>query len=165
MISLESPLDSKEIKPVNTKGNQCWIFIGMTNVEAEASIIWLPDAKSQLTGKDPDAGKECEKEKKGATEYEMVGWRHWLNRHEFEETPGDGGGKPGMLQTMGLQSLTKLSNWTTSYFSCPGPETRHLNKDNFKCFKPPCNLMRPQVRTALLSPVKSQMVKDSNLTF
>ena len=87
--TLESPLDCKVIKPVNHKGNQPWIFTGRIDVEAEAPVLWPPDVKSQLTGKDPDAGKEGRQEK-GATEDEIVGWHHWLNGREFEQTPGDG---------------------------------------------------------------------------
>ena len=68
----------------------------MTDAEAEASILWPPDAKSQLTGKDPDAGKDCGKEDKGGTEDEMVGWHHQLNRHEFEQTPGHGEGQESL---------------------------------------------------------------------
>ena len=83
---LESPLDSKEIKPANPKGNQSWIFIGRTDAEAEAPILWPPDAKSQLIGKDPDAMKDWGHEEKRATEDEMVGWHHWLNEHEFVRT-------------------------------------------------------------------------------
>ena len=86
--TLESPLDSTEIKPVNPKGNQPWIFIRRTNVGVEAPILWPPDAKSWLTGKDPDAGRDWEQEEKGLTEEEMVEWHHWFNGHEFEETPG-----------------------------------------------------------------------------
>ena len=86
---LESFLDSKEIKPVNPKGNQPWIFIGRTDAEAEAPIFWPPDEKSQLIGKDPDAGKDWRQEEKGTTEDEMVGWQHQLNGHEFEQTLGD----------------------------------------------------------------------------
>ena len=81
--TLESPLDSKEIKPVNPKGNQAWIFIGRTDDEAEVEappILWPPDSKSQLIGKDPDAGKDWRQEEKGVTEDEMVGWHHWLMR-------------------------------------------------------------------------------------
>ena len=74
--TLESPLDSKEIKPVNPKGNQPWIFTGRTNDEADAPRLWLPDAKSQLSGKDPDVGKYWGQEKKGMTQNEMVGWHH-----------------------------------------------------------------------------------------
>ena len=82
--TLETPLDCKEIKPVNPKGNQSWIFIGRTDVEAESPIIWPPDAKSWLIWKDPEAGKDWRQEEKGMTEDEMAGWHHWLNGHEFE---------------------------------------------------------------------------------
>ena len=83
--SLESPLDRKEIQTVHLfpKGNQSWIFIGRTDAEAETPILWLPDAKSWLIWKDPDAGKDWRREK-GMTEDEMVGWHHWSNGHEFE---------------------------------------------------------------------------------
>ena len=91
--TLESLLDCKEIKPVNPKGNQSWIFIGRTDAEDEAPVLWLPGGKSQLTGKDPDAGEDWGQEEKGMTEDEMVGWHHQLNRHEFEWTPGDGEGQ------------------------------------------------------------------------
>ena len=87
--TLESPLDCKKIKPVNPKGNQSWIFIGGTNAEAEAPIIWPPDAKSRHW-KDPGAGKDWKQEEKGMTEDEMVRWHHWLNGHEFKQAPGDG---------------------------------------------------------------------------
>ena len=82
--TLESPLDSKEIKVVNPKGNESWIFIGRADPEAEVAILWPPDAKSQLFGKDPDAGNDWGQEEKGTTEDEMVGWHHWLNGYEFE---------------------------------------------------------------------------------
>ena len=85
-----SPMKSKEIKPVNPKGNQPWIVIGST--DAEASILWPPDAKSQLVGKDSDAGKDWGQEEKGKTEDEMVAWQHWLDGHEFEQAPGVGDG-------------------------------------------------------------------------
>ena len=113
--TLESPLDCKEIQPVHPKGNQSWIFIGRTDAEAKAPILWPPDAKHQLTGKDPEAGKDWRWDEKGMTEDEMVGWHHWLGGHEFEQAPGDGEGqgRPGMLQSMGSQSQTWLSNWTT----------------------------------------------------
>ena len=81
--TLDTPLDSKKIKPINPKGNQPWIFTERTDTEAEAPIIWLPDAKSWLIGKDPDAGKNWGQEEKGATEDEMVGWHHQLDGHEF----------------------------------------------------------------------------------
>ena len=79
----------KEIKPVNPKRNQPWIFTGRNDAEAEAPVLWPPDAKSCLIGKDPVAGKDQGQEEKGATEDELVGWHHRFNRHEFEKTPGD----------------------------------------------------------------------------
>ena len=82
--TLESPLGFEEIQPVHHKENQSWIFIGRTDAEAETPIIWPLDAKSQLLGKDPDAGKDWRQEEKGTTEDEMVGWHHQLNGHEFE---------------------------------------------------------------------------------
>ena len=86
--TLESPLDSKEIKPVNLKENQPWIFIGRTDAKAEAPILRPPDAKSLLIGKDPAGGKDWRQEK-GMTDDEMVGWHHWFNGQQFEQTPGD----------------------------------------------------------------------------
>ena len=82
--TLESPLNCKEIQPVNLKGNQSWIFIGRTDAETEIPILWPPDTKSWLIGKDPDAGKDWGQEEKGVTEDEMVGWHHQCNGHEFE---------------------------------------------------------------------------------
>ena len=84
--TLESPLDFKEIQPVNHEGNQFWIFIGRTAIEAEAPVLWPPDAKSWLIEKDPDAGKDWGQEEKGMTENEMAGWHHWLKGHEFEQS-------------------------------------------------------------------------------
>ena len=98
---LESPMDSK-IKPVNAKGNQPWITTGRTNAEAEDLILWLPDVKSRLTGKDPDVGKDWGQEQKGETEDEMVGCHHWLNGHEFGHTLGD---------TVGQGSLVCCASW------------------------------------------------------
>ena len=93
--TLQSSLDC-QIKPVNPKGNQPWIFIGRTDTKAKAPILWPPDAKSQLTGKDPDAGKDWGQEEKGTTKGEMVGWHYWLDGHEFEQTQGDGDGQGGL---------------------------------------------------------------------
>ena len=87
----ESPLDGKEIKTVNPKGNQSWIFFGRTN--AEAPILWPPDGKNWLIGKVPDTGKDWRWEEKGMTEIEMVGWHHWLNGHEFKQALGVGDGQ------------------------------------------------------------------------
>ena len=100
--TLECSLDSKEIKSVTPKGNQLQIIIGRTDAKAEAPVLWPPDGKSWLNGKDPGAGKDWGQEEKGATEEEMVGWYHWLNGHEFEQTPGD---------TEGQGSLGCCSPW------------------------------------------------------
>ena len=111
--------NQKEIKPVNPKGNQPWLFIGRT--EAEASVLWPPDTKNRLIGKEADAGKDWRQEEKGTTEDEMVGWHHWLNRHEFEQTLGDTGGQMNLAgQSMGSQrvrhdrAMTKQQQKVTS---------------------------------------------------
>ena len=116
--ALESPLGSKDIQPVNPKGNQSWIFIGRTDAEGEVSILWPPDAKSQLIGKDPDGEKDWgqEEKEKGATEDEMVGWHHWLSGQEFEQTLGDSEGQ-GCLMCCSPgdhkeSDTTEWLNWT-----------------------------------------------------
>ena len=114
--TLESPLDCKEIQPVHPKGNQSWLFIGSTDVEAETPILWPPDAKNWLIWKDPDAVNDWRREEKGMTEDEMVGWYHWLNGHWIDSGSWWWTGRPGMLQSMGSQRvrhdcMTKL-NWT-----------------------------------------------------
>ena len=91
--TLESPLDCKEIKPVTPKGNQPWIFIGRIDAEAEAPILWPNDAKSQLIGKGPYAGKDWGQQEIGAIKDEVVGWHYRLNGQEFEQTPGDDKGQ------------------------------------------------------------------------
>ena len=91
--TLECPLDNKEIKPVNPKGNQRWIFIGKTDAEAEAPILWPPDANRGLVGKDSDAGRDWGQEEKGTTENEVVGWYHQCDGHEFEQALGVGVGQ------------------------------------------------------------------------
>ena len=93
--TLESPPDSKEMKTVNLNRNQPCILIGRTDAETEAPILWPPDVKSQLIGKDPDAGKYWRQKEKRATEDEMVGWHHQCNGHELGQTPGDGGAQEG----------------------------------------------------------------------
>ena len=93
--TLESPLDCKEIQAVHPKGDQPWVFIGRTDVEAETPILWPSDTKSWLIGKDPDAGQDWRQEEKGTTEDVMVGWRHWLGQ-EFEQALGAGGGQGGL---------------------------------------------------------------------
>ena len=94
--TLESPLDFKEIQPVNPKGNQSWIFNGRTDAEAETPIFWPPNLKNWLIGKDPDAEKDWRQEEKGMTKDEMVGWHYQLNGHDLEQAPGVGD-RPGSL--------------------------------------------------------------------
>ena len=95
--TLECPLDCQEIQSVHPKGDQSWVFIGRTDAEAETPILQPPDVKSWLLRKDPDAGKDWRQGKKGTTEDEMVGWHHWLNRHEFEQAPGIGDGQGSLV--------------------------------------------------------------------
>ena len=128
--TLESPLDCKEIQPVHPKGNQSWVFIGRTDVEAEMPIFWPADVKSWLTWKDPDAGKDWRQKEKGMTEDEMVGWHHRLNGHGFGWTPGVGDGQGG-LACCGSWShkesdTTERLNWTEVLKSCPA-EARQLS--------------------------------------
>ena len=108
---LESPLDCKEIQPIHPKGNQSWVFIERTDVEAETPILWPPGVKSWLIGKDPDAGKDCGQDQKGTTEDEMVGWYHRLDGHEFE-------GREAWCAAVYrvTKSWTQLSNWTELSF-------------------------------------------------
>ena len=113
--TLESPLDSKEIKTINPKGKQLWIFTGRTNTEVP--MLWPPDAKSQLIGKDLDAGKDWRQEEKGTAEDEIVIWHHQLNGHEFEQTPGD---------NKGQGSLTCCSPW-----ACKELDTIQRLNNNF----------------------------------
>ena len=112
--TLESPLDCKEIKPTHPKASQPWILIGRTDAEAEALILWPPDAKSHLIAKDTDAGKDWGQEK-GVKKDEMIGWHHWLNGYEFEQTPGDSGWQGSLMccSSWGHKSQTQLSNWPT----------------------------------------------------
>ena len=114
--TLESPLDCKEIQPVHPKGNWSWIFIQRADVEAETPILWPPDAKSWLIGKDPDAGKDWGQKEKGTTEDEMVGWHHWLDGHEFEWALRVGDGQGGMVccgpRGHKESDTTERLNWT-----------------------------------------------------
>ena len=112
---LESPLDSKEIKPVNLKGNLPWILFGRTNAESEVPILWPPDQKSANSWffrKDPEDGKDW---KEKATEDEMVGWHHWFNGLELGQTLGDGEGQGSLMccSPLGSEELTWLGNWIT----------------------------------------------------
>ena len=101
------------LKPANPKGYQSWIFTGRTDAEAEAPILWPPDVKNWLLGKDPDAGKDWRQDEKGMTEDEMVGWHRWLDGHELGQTLGRWWrtGKPGILQSIGLQRVGH--DWVT----------------------------------------------------
>ena len=112
--TLENPLDCKEIQPVHPKGDQCWVFIGRTDVEAETPILWPPDMKSWLIWKDPDAWKDWGQEEKGMTEDEMVGWHHRLNGHGFGWTPGVGDGQGGLVccDSWGRKESDMLREWT-----------------------------------------------------
>ena len=111
-----SLLDSKEIKPVSSKGNQFWIFIGRTDAESETPILWPPDAKSRLIRKDADAGIKRRQKEKEMTEYKMVGWHHWFNGHEFEQTLGDGEGQGSLTCCCpwGCKESTWPSDWTAT---------------------------------------------------
>ena len=119
----ESPLNCKEIQPVHPKGDQSWVFIGRTDVEAETPILWPPDAKSWLIWKDPDAGRDWGQEEKGMTEDEIVGWHHRLNRHGFGLTPGVGDRQGGLAccSSWGCKEsdTTELLNWIKFAHSRP----------------------------------------------
>ena len=122
---LESPLDNKEIKPVNPKGKQPWIFFGRTDTEAEVPRLWPPDMKSQLTGKDPDAGKDWGKEEKATTGDETAGWHHRLNGHEFEQTLGDGEARAAVQGSTALDTTSRMNKGTlrkkaTHHWERPG---------------------------------------------
>ena len=131
--TLESPLDCKKIKPVNHKGNQPWIFIGRIDAETEVPILWPPDAKSRLIGKDPDVGKDWRQEK-GTTEDEMVGWHHWLNEHNLSKLQEMVKDREAWFAA--VHGVTKnviwLSNWTTrkervgGHISIPYMSTQNL---------------------------------------
>ena len=126
VVTLESPLDCKEIQPVHPKGDQSWMVIGRTDVEAETPILWPPDAKNWLIWKDPDAGKDWGQKEKGTTEDEMVGWHYRLSGHEFEQIPGVGDGQGGLVycSPWGCKEsdMTEQLNWSViseveSYFT------------------------------------------------
>ena len=110
--TLESPLDSKEIKPVNPKGNQHWVFIERTDADTEASILWPPDAKGRLIGKALDAGKDWGQEEKGVTENEMIGWHHWLNGLESEKTSEDSEGQGSLAScNLWVHKESDMTEW------------------------------------------------------
>ena len=121
--TLERPLDCEEIKRVNPKRNQSWKFIGRTDAEAEASVLWPPDMKNWLTGKDPDAVKDWRQEEKGTTEDEMVGWHHRLNGRDFEQAPGVGDGQGSLVcyspWSQKESDTTEWLDWTDLIFPIP----------------------------------------------
>ena len=130
--TLDSLLDTKEIKPVNPKGNQYWIFIGKIDAEAETPIFWPPDAKNWVIGQDPDAVKDWRQEEKGMTEDKMVGWHHWLNGHEFEQAPGVGE-EQGNLACCSPwcyrdSGMTEQLNWTELNWTMPS-DKKNLKLD------------------------------------
>jgi len=116
--TLESPLDCMEIQPVHPKGNQSWILIGRTDVEAETPIHWPPDVKNWLIRKYPDAGKDWRQEDKGTTEDEIDGWHYRLDGHEFEQALGAGDGQGSLVycSPWGCKNWTQLSDWMTNWF-------------------------------------------------
>ena len=134
--TLESPLDSKDIKPVNLKGNRSWIFVGRTDAEAEVPILWPRDVKNWLIGKDPDARKDWRQEEKGMRENEMVGWYHWPSGHKFGQTLGSSEGQESLMcccpwgrkesdMTEWLENINK-----NNYVPGSAPETRNTHMSN-----------------------------------
>ena len=124
--ALESPLDCKEIQPVHPKGNQSWIFIWRTDAEAEAPVLWPPDAKNWVIGKDPDAGKDWRQEEKGTLEDKMVEEHHWLDGYEFQQAPGAGVGQGSLyareawhteipVHGISESDMTEWLNWNWSF--------------------------------------------------
>ena len=128
--TLESPLDYKEIKLVNPKGIQSWIYIGRTAAQAEAPILWPPDAKSWLIRKDPDAGKDWRQKEKGMTEDEMVGWQHWLKGREFEQALGGGEGQ-GSLACCSPWGRRVRHDWATEQQQIPVIKAKRVCRSHY----------------------------------
>ena len=121
-VQVQSSIPDLLLPPHPRQGNQPRIFTGRPDAEAEAPILWPPEGKSQLIGKDPDAEKDWRQEEKGSTEDEMVGWHHWLNGWEFEQAQGDGEGQPGLLQSVGPQRVGQ--DWQTEQQESPRSQVR-----------------------------------------
>ena len=136
-------------QPVKPKGNHPWIFIGRTDAKAESPILWPPAAESQLIGKDTDAGQDWRQKEKRTTEGEMVRWHHWLNGHEFAQTPGDSEGKGSLVcYSYGVvKSWTWLSNWTT---------TANIYSSNIEA---------PQYIRKILPPIKGEINSNTKRDF
>ena len=139
--TLETPLDCKEIKPVNPKGNQSWIVIGRPDAEAGTPMLWPSDAKNWLIGKDPDSGIDWRQEQKWAAEDEMVGWHHRLDWHKFEQAPGvDNGQEAWHAAVHGFpKSQTWLKDWIElkcPWYICIISLILHYLKDLFYYFYP-----------------------------
>ena len=148
MIEITSITRKIQLQKLGSKGNQPWIFMGRSDAEAEAALLWSHDDKSRLIGKDPDAGKDWRQEEKGTTEDEMVGWHHRLSGQEFEQTPGKSEGRGSLvLQSMGSQSQTWLSDWTTS-------TSGHIMMDNSILLSP--LLIKQKIKS------KEQGMKNDN---
>ena len=145
--TLESPLDCKEIKPVNCKLNQSWIFIGRTDAEAEAAILWPPWCEELTHWKRPWCWERSSswQEEKGTTEDEMIGWHHWLDGHEFEQAPGDGKGQGSLVCCKSMGSQRVGGYWATEqqkqfYIICDAKKSHQkisLSNSGFNipCFK------------------------------
>ena len=131
----ERSWESLGLQGVNPKGNQSWIFIGRTGAEAETPIVWPPNRKNWLIGKDPYAGKDWRQEEKGSTEDEMVGWHHRLNGQEFEQAPGvdDGQGSLACCSPWGRKELdtTERLNWTDAFYSFTMFKVSTMNRNYF----------------------------------
>ena len=132
--TLASPLDCKEIQPVHSEGDQPWDFFGRNDAKAETPVLWPPHAKSWLTGKDSDAGRDWGQEEKGTTEDEMAGWHHWLDGHESVWTPGVGDGQGGLAccDSWGRKEsdTTEWLNWTELHCTLTGKDKRFMELPN-----------------------------------
>ena len=130
--TLESPLDCKEILPVHSKGDQPWVFFGRTDAKAETPILWPPDAKSWLTAKDSDAGRDWRQEEKGMTENEMAGWHHWLDGCDFEWTLGVGDGLKAWCAA--IHGVAKSRTWLSDWTELNWTEQLRILSENKQCY-------------------------------